>query len=96
MYSIISQTTGETLSITGEPFYIAYDLDADVYYVASQESAQGVAVESVPYHLFGRNEMRGTEETVLINSIDMGSVIMEQNILIETLRKEIEENMRQK
>ena len=55
----------------------------------SEVEAQGIAIQSTPYHLLGREDLPGAVATVGISEIDGGTVLVNQqdsiNELIQTV-----------
>ena len=72
MYKIIKD--GATVGLTGAPNYIK-KLDNGCYGLCSEQEAQGVAFNGVPYQLADRAEMGGLEAVTVaeVNEIDVTS-----------------------
>ena len=79
MYRII-KTNGAELGITDAPVYIKYG-ESGSFTPATAEDAIGVAYKSVPYNLFGHNEIEGAE-TVLVKEMDGGEAANALGILL--------------
>ena len=74
MYEIIKD--GAVLALTESPNYIRLHPDG-FYILCEQTEAQGVALNGIPYHLFGRTAMEGLE-TVVLAETDAGRILQEQ------------------
>lgn len=46
---------------------------------------QGLSIQSVPYHILGRDELPGAVATVVISKIDGGILVAEQKQVIDGL-----------
>lgn len=68
MYKIIKD--GVTVGLTGAPNYIK-KLDNGCYGLCSEQEAQGVAFNGVPYQLEGRAEMGGLEVVTMAEENDV-------------------------
>lgn len=74
MYEIIKDA--QTIGMTERPNYIR-QLPNGAYTLCDEPQAQGVAYEGVPYHLWGRPEMDGTESVALV-TVDAGTMMFER------------------
>ena len=75
MFKIIN-AEGLELGMTERPYYIRLS-ESGSYTPCSEKEAQGVALNSTPYHLFGHTAMDGLE-TVVLAETDAGRVLKEQ------------------
>ena len=75
MYKIIN-ADGRELGMTEQPYYIKLS-ESGSYTPCGAKEAQGVALNSTPYHLFGRAAMDGLE-TVMLAETDAGHILQEQ------------------
>ncbi len=86
MYRIIKD--GAVMAYVEQPNYIRLHTNG-CYVDVAEEDAQGVAIQSVPYHLLGREELPGAVDTVTISEVDSGTVLVNQqdsiNELIQTV-----------
>ena len=75
MYSIIKDNV--EIGVTERPTYIR--LTGEGAYTPCEEAiSQGVAYEGVPYHVWGKPEMTGTEESVALVTVDAGTLLHER------------------
>lgn len=88
MYKIINQKTGSTIGYTDEPRYI-YLAPSDSYVQCDEQSAQGIAYQSNPYNLFGREPLTAEIDTVLVQKIDAGELVSQQEQKIKTLEEDL-------
>jgi hypothetical protein len=72
MYKIVKD--GELLSICDAPRYIKYNERTASYVLTTEEEAEGVAVDSTPYELFGKT-LEGNQGVVLVNEVDGGELV---------------------
>ena len=86
MYKVIED--GTVMAYVEQPHYIRLHTNG-CYVRATEEDAQGIAIQSIPYHLLGREELPGAVATVGISKIDGGMVLVNQqdslNELIQTV-----------
>lgn len=72
MYQIINAETGAEIGKTDKPRYIKQSTD-DCLIETIEKDAQGVAYDSTPYNLQGRDGV-GAEVTVLLRECDAGEI----------------------
>ena len=82
MYRIIKD--GETYAYVEEPRYIRQNSNG-IFVKTTKDEAQGIALDSTPYNLFGREAMDGVDETVMLSTLDSGSVIYSQQDSLDEL-----------
>lgn len=82
MYQIIKDNV--VMAYVDQPVFIRRH-ENGCYVATSEEEAQGIAIQSVPYHILGREELPGAVETVMIVKIDGGIVLAEQKRAIDGL-----------
>lgn len=86
MYKIIKD--GAVMAYVEQPHYIRLH-ENGCYVKAAEEDAQGIAIQSIPYHLLGKEELPGAVATVGVSEVDGGTVIINQqdgiNALIQTV-----------
>lgn len=68
MYQII-KTGGQTVAFTEELRFIKQTTSGGAYVEASADDAQGIAYDSTPYNLAGRNPLTGVTETVSVTKL---------------------------
>lgn len=73
MYSIVKED-GAELGLTEQPNYIFLQ-ENGFYALCAPDDASGVCYAGNAYHLAGRPEMKGTEETVYLAEVDAGEDI---------------------
>ena len=83
MYRIIKVSDGTEIGVTDTIEFIRYG-NSGCFDPADQKHAIGVAVNSVPYNLVGRDEIEGAE-TVVVSEIDGGAVLAKQGSLVDDL-----------
>ena len=74
MYRLIT-TNGAVLGVIETVTYIKRHPSNDCYTCATEDDATGVAFNSTPYNLWGRETMIDGEETIIIIPIDGGHEI---------------------
>lgn len=74
MYRLITMS-GTILGVTEKVTYIKRHPSNDCYTCATEDDATGVAFNSVPYNLCGRDVMIEDEEVVIVVPIDGGREI---------------------
>lgn len=86
MYQVIKDNA--VMAYVGDPVFIRIHTNG-CYVAATEDEAQGIAIQSTPYHILGREELPGAVATVMIVKIDGGVVIANQqdsiNELIQTV-----------
>lgn len=82
MYSIVKNNV--EIGVTERPIYIRLT-EEGAYAPCEESQSHGVAYESVPYHVWGKPEMTGEEESVALVEFDAGTRIREQGQIIKTL-----------
>lgn len=82
MYQIIKDNV--VMAYVDQPVFIRLH-ENGCYVAASEEDAQGIAIQSVPYHILGREELSGSAATVIISKIDGGILVAEQKRVIDGL-----------
>ena len=80
MYKIES-TSGVVLGYVDEPRYIRLSKNGS-YVQAPKELATGVAFNSNPYHLVGKDELKGALDYVFVVKIDSGEVLFNSQMEI--------------
>ena len=80
MYKVIKN--GEQIAIIENPVYIK-SLTDGVYTPATEADCQGIAINSVPYNLFGCDPMTGVNETVVLCECDGGIVMTNKADLVD-------------
>lgn len=83
MYRIINVNTGDEISVMDAVNYIKVGQSGD-FSPAMEEDAIGVAVDSIPYNLFGHDEIEDAD-TVIVSEFDGGSYIAGQQRVIDGL-----------
>ena len=74
MYKLIT-TSGTILGVTETVIYIKKHPTNDCYTNATEMDATGVAFNSTPYNLWGRDPMIEDAETLIVTSVDGGQEI---------------------
>ena len=82
MFKIIKD--GDQIGATETPNYIRLQTNG-CFALCSEEAAQGIAISGKVYHLFGRDEMTGQEETIVLAKQDVGGVVSQQRADIDYL-----------
>ena len=82
MYRII-KIDGTELGITDSVTYIKIS-ESGSYVNATEEDAIGVAFNSEPYNLIGHEDIEGAD-TVVVSKTDGGSMVYEQQTLVDEL-----------
>ncbi|NBH79468.1 hypothetical protein D3Z52_15100 [Clostridiaceae bacterium] len=82
MYQVIKGNT--VMAYVDQPVFIRMHENGS-YVPATEEDAQGIAIQSVPYHILGRDELPGAVATVIISKIDGGILAVEQKRAIDGL-----------
>lgn len=70
MYKIISET-GAEIGMTDAPVFIRLSPNG-CYVECAAADAAGIAFAGTPYHLFGKDALEGSKDTVLLLEIDAG------------------------
>lgn len=83
MYRIINVNTGDEIGVMDAVNYIKVGQSGD-FSPAMEEDAIGVAVDSIPYNLFGHDEIEDAD-TVIVSEFDGGSYIAGQRRVIDGL-----------
>lgn len=86
MYQVIKGNT--VMAYVDQPVFIRMHENGS-YVPATEEDAQGIAIQSVPYHILGRDELPGAVATVIISKIDGGILAVEQKRAIDGLNVNI-------
>ena len=73
MFHIINASTGNTVGYTEKPRFIKLS-SAGVFIHTDEENALGIAYQSKPYNLQGREGLN-VEETVMLLEIDSGDIL---------------------
>lgn len=86
MYRIVRD--GAVIAYVEQPYYIRLHTNG-CFVKTTEEKAQGIAIQSVPYHLLGKEDLPGAVATVGISEVDGGIVLVNQqdsiNELIQTV-----------
>lgn len=86
MYQVFKD--GRVFGYIEQPIFIRLHENGS-YVRTSETEAQGIAIQSTPYHLLGREDLPGAVATVGISEIDGGTVLVNQqdsiNELIQTV-----------
>lgn len=82
MYQVIKGNT--VMVYVDQPVFIRLH-ENGCYVPATEEDAQGLSIQSVPYHILGRDELPGAVATVVISKIDGGILVAEQKQVIDGL-----------
>ena len=80
MYKVIKD--GEQIALIEKPVYIKC-LSDGTFTPATEADCQGIAVDSVPYNLFGCNSMDCVTETVMLCECDGGIVMTNKADLVD-------------
>lgn len=83
MYRIINSNSGANLGAVDKVFYIKIGESGD-FTPANENDAIGVALNGVPYNLFGHNEIKDADNVVL-SEFDGGALVAEQQKIIDNL-----------
>lgn len=75
MFRIINTATGDTVGYTEKPRFIKLS-SAGVLIQTDEENAFGIAYQSKPYNLHGREGLN-VEETVMLLEVDSGDILMQ-------------------
>lgn len=82
MYQVIKD--GAVMAYVQTPNYILCHKNG-CFVPAGEENAQGIAIQGVPYHLLGRDELPNAVATVALSKIDGGIVMANQQDNINDL-----------
>lgn len=86
MYQITRD--GAVMAYVEKPIFIRLH-DNGCYVPTTEQDAQGIAIQSTPYQMFGKEELPGAVGTVIVSEIDGGVVMVNQrdtiNELIQTV-----------
>lgn len=86
MYRIVKD--GSVMAYVEQPHYIRLHTNG-CFVKTTEENAQGIAIQSIPYHLLGKEDLPGAVATVAISEVDGGAVLINQqdsiNELIQTV-----------
>ena len=82
MYQIIKDNT--VMAYEDNPVFIRMHTNG-CYVSTTEDEAQGIAIESTPYHILGREELPGAVATVMIVKVDGGIIVAEQKRAIDGL-----------
>ena len=80
MFKIIKD--GQQVGATETPNYIKLQSNG-CFALCSEDDAQGIAFSGKVYHLFGREEMTGEEETIVLAKQDVGGIVSQQRADID-------------
>lgn len=83
MYRIISVNDGTEIGIVDTVCYIKVGASGS-YAPTTKEDATGVALNSTPYNLMGREDIGGVD-TVIVSEFDGGACIASQQRVIDNL-----------
>ena len=79
MYQVIKDNT--VMAYVDDPVFIRMHTN-DCYVPVTEDKAQGIAIQSTPYHILGREELPGAVATV---KVDGGLLVAEQKRAIDGL-----------
>lgn len=82
MYQIIKNNM--VMAYVDSPVFIRLHENGS-YVATTEEEAQGISIQSTPYHILGREELPGAVATVVISRIDGGVLAAEQKRVIDGL-----------
>lgn len=82
MYQIIKDNA--VMCYVDDPVFIRLH-ENGCYVAATEDEAQGISIQSTPYHILGREELPGAVATVVISKIDGGILAAEQKRVIDGL-----------
>lgn len=82
MYQVIKDNV--VMAYVDQPVFIRLH-ENGCYVPATEEEAQGLAIQSAPYHILGRDNLPGAVATVVISKIDGGILAAEQKRIIDGL-----------
>ena len=82
MYKIFKND--ETIAYVETPTYIKLHENGS-YVLSDLDNAEGIAVNGTPYHLLGKPDMKGTEETAMITEVDSGNIIKNQQTELDVM-----------
>lgn len=82
MYEVIKDKV--VMAYVDQPVFIRLH-ENGCYVASSEEEAQGIAIQSVPYHILGRADLPGAVATVVISKVDGGILVAEQKRIIDGL-----------
>lgn len=82
MYEVIKDNV--VMAYVDQPVFICLH-ENGCYVASSEEEAQGIAIQSVPYHILGREDLPGAVATVVISKVDGGILVAEQKRIIDGL-----------
>ncbi len=82
MYEVIKDNV--VIAYVDQPVFIRLH-ENGCYVASSEEEAQGIAIQSVPYHILGREDLPGAVATVVISKVDGGILVAEQKRIIDGL-----------
>ena len=84
MNKIINHNTGETVGMTEAPTYIRLSQNGCFVLCKAGETPQGVAFDSTPYNLFGKEPMSPDLPTVLVTEVDGGQELQTMQQQVQT------------
>ncbi|MBR1646163.1 MAG: hypothetical protein IJ685_05220 [Selenomonadaceae bacterium] len=73
MYKIINANGGAVIGRTETPRFIRKKISTGCFVNAAEKDAQGIAFQSKPYNLQGRDGV-GAEKTVILVEFDLGTI----------------------
>ena len=82
MYEVIKDNV--VMAYVDDPVFIRMHTNG-CYVAVTEDEAQGIAIQSVPYHILGREDLPGAVATVVISKVDGGILVAEQKRIIDGL-----------
>lgn len=82
MYQVIKDNM--VMAYVDSPVFIRMHTNG-CYVAATEDEAQGIAIQSTPYHILGREDLPGAVATVMTVKIDGGILAAEQKRAIDGL-----------
>lgn len=90
MYEIISKETDKLISYSDKLLYICRAKSGS-YIQTDKENACGIAYNSTPYNISGKEPLDTNLETVIIKEIDSGKILFELSQQIQAIENALAE-----
>lgn len=82
---------GQVIAFVDVPLFIKVSASG-AFVACPEEEAQGIAVDSTPYHLYGREQAEGMTEEVFVDEMKGGSVVFQTSKELTELQEYVVES----